>query len=77
MLGDILDASLRGLLSPQGCKMQRYCVLKQVVHIITASIESVVGYSGCKSPWPVVTTGLQNSKLLCAKASGTYNYRWY
>jgi len=32
----------RGLLSPELCKMQSYCVLKQVVHIITAGIESVL-----------------------------------
>jgi len=57
--------------------MLSYCVLKQVVHIITAGIESVVGYSGCKYPWPGVTTAMQNVKLLCVKTSGTYNYRWY
>jgi len=38
--------------------MLSYCVLKQVVHIITAGIESVVGYFGCKYPWPGVTTAI-------------------
>jgi hypothetical protein len=49
----------------------------QVVHIITTGIQSVVKYSGFNSSWPGVTTAMQNSELLCVKASGTYNYHWY